>query len=74
MLIHTSLPSKLWPEVVWTACYIRNRLPTKALEEKTPFKAWYKRKPNISNLRVYGCDVYVVDYKANAKEKITPRL
>ena len=73
MLIHTGLPSKLWPKTFSTACYITNRLPTKALERKMPFEAWYKKKPNISNLCIYGCNVYIVDYKAKAKEKIAPR-
>ena len=73
MLIHAGLPSKLWPEAVLRACYIINRLLTKALQEKTLFKAWYKRKSDISNLCVYGYDAYVVDYKAKAKGKIAPR-
>ena len=73
MLIHAGLPSKLWPEAFSTAYYITNRLPTKALQGKTPFEAWYKRKPDISNLRVYGCDAYVMDYKAKAKGKMAPR-
>ena len=73
MLIHAGLPSKLWPETLLTACYITNRLLTKAFEGKTPFEAWYKRKPEISNLRAYGCDAYVVDYKAKAKEKMALR-
>ena len=73
MLIHVGLPSKLWPEALLTAYYITNRQFTKALEEKAPFEAWYKRKPDISNLRVYGCDAYVVNDKAKAKGKIATR-
>ena len=72
MLIHAGLPSKLWPKTLSTPCYITNRLLTKALERKTLFEAWYKRKPDISNLRVYGCDAYIIDYKAKAKEKMAP--
>ena len=73
MLIHAGLLSKLWPEALLTACYITNKLPIKVLEGKTPFEAWYKKKPDISNLRVYDCDAYVVDYKAKAKGKMAPR-
>ena len=73
MLIHAGLASKLWLAPLLIACYITNRLLTKALEQKTPFKAWYKRKLEISNLRVYNCDVYVVDYKAEAQRKMAPR-
>ena len=74
MLIHASLPSKLWPKAFLAACYISNKLPTKALQRKTLFEAWYKRKPDIFNLRIYGYDAYVVDYKAKAKGKIAPFL
>ncbi len=37
MLIHAGLPSSLWPEAISAACYITNRLPTKALDGKTPY-------------------------------------
>ena len=72
MLINAGLPAKLWLEALSAACYITNRLPTKALQGKAPFEAWHKRKPDISNLRIYGCDAYVVDYKAKAKGKMAP--
>jgi hypothetical protein len=32
-------------EAVMTAIHILNRLPTKALDGKTPYEAWYGRKP-----------------------------
>lgn len=32
-----------------------NRCRTKAVENKTPFKAWCKRKPIINHLKVLGC-------------------
>ena len=72
MLIYTGLLSKLWPEALSIAYYITNRLPTKALQGKMLFDVWYKRKPEISNLQVYDCNAYIVDYKAKAKEKMIP--
>lgn len=69
MLIHTGLLSSLWPEAIAAACYITNRLPTKALNEKTPYKAWYKKKPDLFNLCMYSCNAYVVDYHAKSKKK-----
>ena len=38
-----------------TAVFILNRAPTKALMGKTPFEAWYGRKPSVSFLRTFGC-------------------
>ena len=73
MMIHANLPHRLWPEVISAACYIKNRLPTKALDGKTPHEAWHGKKPDLSNLRIYDCDAYVVDYDAKAKGKMAPR-
>ncbi|XP_016689463.1 uncharacterized protein [Gossypium hirsutum] len=38
-MIEKNLPKTLWAEVVNTAAYIQNRIPTKALAQKTPFDA-----------------------------------
>ncbi|RVW28032.1 Retrovirus-related Pol polyprotein from transposon RE2 [Vitis vinifera] len=31
------------------------RLPTKALQQKTPFEAWYGYKPRLQNFKTFGC-------------------
>ena len=38
-----------------TAVFILNRSLTKALTGKTPFEAWYERKPSVFFLRTFGC-------------------
>ena len=58
MLIDLKLPKKFWAECLLTAVYLRNRSPTKAVLEMTPFEAWYGHKPDVSHLRVFGCLVY----------------
>lgn len=59
-LLHgAGLPSKFWSHAVNTAIYIRNRCPTAAIiTGETPYERWYKSKPNVENLRVFGCDCY----------------
>ena len=46
---------KFWVEAASTAVFLQNRFPTKALEDKTPFEAWYGYKPSLNFLRVFGC-------------------
>ena len=74
MLINVGLPAKLWLKALSAACYITNRLLIKALQRNTSYEAWHKRRLDLSNLRVYGCDAYVVDYQAKEKRKMTSRL
>ncbi|PKI36228.1 hypothetical protein CRG98_043380, partial [Punica granatum] len=52
------LPKRFWAEAANTAVFLLNRLPTKAVEGKTPYEAWYGVKPVVKNLRVFGCLCY----------------
>ena len=59
MIAHAGLPDSYWAEAVATAAYIRNRSPTKTFKEPgTPYERWYKRRPNVGHLRVFGCVAY----------------
>ena len=42
-----------------TAAYVQNRLPTSALNDKTPHECWTNEVPDINGLRTFGCDAYV---------------
>ena len=53
-----NLPKFLWGEAVSTAMYTLNRCPTKVVEGKTPYEVWTGKKPDISHLRVFGCEVF----------------
>lgn len=58
MLIQAKLPISFWAEAISCAVYIRNRSPTAALNNKTPYECWFGQKPDLSNLRVFGCVAY----------------
>jgi len=59
MMAHAGLSEKYWVEAVETASYIRNRIPTSApYGNKTPLEAWSGRKPDVSNMKVFGCIAY----------------
>ena len=63
MLHHAKLPTSFWAEAVATAVFFRNRSPTIAVSKKTPFECWYNAKPDVSNLKVFGCiaNVHIAD-------------
>ncbi|GJW20080.1 ribonuclease H-like domain, reverse transcriptase, RNA-dependent DNA polymerase [Tanacetum coccineum] len=58
MMKATNMPQNFWAEAVRHAIYILNSVPTKALEDITPYEAIKRRKPNLENLRVFGCIAY----------------
>ena len=59
MLFEANLPLSLWGEAVSTQIHIWNCLPTSSLKGITPHKAWFKCKPDVSHLHVWGCLAYV---------------
>ncbi|KAG6539068.1 hypothetical protein ZIOFF_004221 [Zingiber officinale] len=68
LLKGTHMPARFWGEAVRHAVYLLNRLPTKALGERTPFEAWMGRKPHLSHLRVFGCVAYVKNTTPHLKK------
>ncbi|KAG6499559.1 hypothetical protein ZIOFF_039349 [Zingiber officinale] len=62
------MPARFWGEAVRHAVYLLNRLPTKALGDRTPFEAWMGRKPHLAHLRVFGCVAYVKNTTPHLKK------
>lgn len=58
MLKSKGLSNSFWAKAINTAAYIKNRSPTKYLEQKTPFEASYGFKPKVSHLRIFGCKAF----------------
>lgn len=66
MMEDGKVPGKLWTEAVKAAVYILNRTSTLAYgHQVTPIQKFDqllgdddRAPPNLSNLRVYGCDAY----------------
>eukprot|EP00253_Pinus_taeda_P031970 PITA_31970 len=59
MLSGAELGQEFWVEAMETACYLVNKSPSLALEDKTPQEVWTGKKPSHSHMRVFGCDAYV---------------
>src|SRR5437762_1805402 len=59
MLHHPGYPLELWGEADLATCYLSNRLPSRALDGKTPFEAWFGYKPEVSHLRRWVSVAYV---------------
>ena len=65
MIIARNLPIFLWDEAAAYATFIRNRSPTRASKGKTPYKVWIGKKPDVSFLREFGSEFWVLDESRN---------
>src|SRR5215471_4504867 len=71
ILIDDGLPKNLWAEAKRHSIWLRNRVPTRALPNgKTPHEMGTGEKPNLSNLRQFGCTAWVKNLDAG---KLDPR-
>eukprot|EP00253_Pinus_taeda_P027828 PITA_27828 len=59
MLSGARLGQEFCAKAVETTCYLVNRSPSSALEDKTPQEVWTGKKTSLSLPRVFGCDAYV---------------
>ncbi|KAM6582397.1 hypothetical protein CsatB_009399 [Cannabis sativa] len=58
MLLEKGLLKRFRAKAVSTVVYFLNRCPTKAVQNKTPIKAWSRRKPSLKHLKVFDCICY----------------
>ena len=61
MLLDANLSNAYWAEAVNTAAYTvsqKSQSDQGSSRKKTPFEAWYGKKPNVEHLKVFGCMAY----------------
>lgn len=57
VMAEKQLAGSLWNEIAAAMIYIQNRCPN--IEGKTPFEKCNNQLPDVSNLRVLGCQAWV---------------
>ena len=65
----TDLPTSFWGYALETAAFMINRVPSKSVE-KTPYELWFEKVPNMSFLKIWGCEAYVKRLKS---DKLGPK-
>ena len=58
MLQGKNISNVFWAKSINIVVYLKNKSPTKSLELKTPFEAFYGYKPKVSHLRFFGCQAF----------------
>ncbi|GKB96414.1 retrotransposon protein, putative, ty1-copia subclass, partial [Tanacetum coccineum] len=65
----TTLSLSFWDYALESAARILNMVPTKMVD-KTPYELWYGKVPNLSYLKVWGCEALV---KQDTPKKLQQR-
>src|SRR5664279_700385 len=69
MMCQTELPLYFWGHALQTVAHTLNIIPSKSVE-KTPRELWMAKPPNISFLKIWGCEAYV---KRMMSTKLEPK-
>jgi hypothetical protein len=48
----------LWGEATMKTIYVQNKIPHHILKDMTQEEAFSGKKPNVENLRIFGCPIY----------------
>ncbi|KNZ73140.1 Copia protein [Termitomyces sp. J132] len=69
LMAESGLPMSFLGDAILTAQYLRNRLPTSTLPTLvTPFEVMEGSKPDLSHLRVWGCQCFVLHPKETRRK------
>ena len=69
---HAGLSNGFWIYAVKAKLHTYNVTPIKRADYKTPTELWSNKKPNISHLRVFGCQAWVHILKKR-RSKLEPK-
>ncbi|RVW74980.1 Retrovirus-related Pol polyprotein from transposon RE1 [Vitis vinifera] len=60
ILLHSNVPFRFWGDVVLTACYLINRMPSSVLHDQIPHSLLFSDQPlYFLPPRVFGCTCFV---------------
>src|SRR5260221_674415 len=63
----TDLPKSLWPYTISYACHLKNHSPMHTLKGTTPFEKFFGKKPDLSSVRIFSCNMWVLNQDAKGK-------
>lgn len=71
-IIYSSwVPIHLWAEAIAYSVYTLNRVLS-STAEITPYESWYKKRPDVSHLRIFGSRTFV-HIPESLRKKLDPK-
>jgi len=71
-LLDAAMPAYFWVDATYIAVYTVTLLPTPVLKEKSPFEVLFRRVPNYSLLKPFGCACFP-NFMASSVNKLQPQ-
>jgi transposase InsO family protein len=69
MMSNITLPKMFWEHALETVALTINKVSSKSVE-KTPYELWFGKVPNMSYLKIWGCEVFI---KRPTSDKLGPK-
>ncbi|UYV63799.1 hypothetical protein LAZ67_2005665 [Cordylochernes scorpioides] len=69
----SGIPITFWGDAIHTACHLRNKSPSKAIDNKIPEELWSGRESKIGYLKVFGCKSWCSIDDCHCKSKFSPK-
>jgi len=60
MMFFKNVKLMFWADVVLCDVYVKNRCPSNAIRNKTPYEIWYGHIPLVKHLKVFGSTFYAL--------------
>nr|GEW70864.1 retrotransposon protein, putative, Ty1-copia subclass [Tanacetum cinerariifolium] len=70
MMSLATLPLSFWDYALESAARILNMVSTKKVD-KTPYELWHRKVPNLSYLKVWGCEAHVKRHTSDKLQQIS---
>ncbi|UYV61701.1 hypothetical protein LAZ67_1005991, partial [Cordylochernes scorpioides] len=73
LLTESGMPITFWGDAIHTACYLRNKSSSEAIDNKIPEELWSGRESKIGYLKVFGCKSWCSIDDCHRKSKFSPK-
>jgi hypothetical protein len=71
VIYSSRVPIRLWAEAIAYSVYTLNRVLS-STAEITPYESWYKKRPDVSHLRIFGSRTFV-HIPESLRKKLDPK-